>query len=242
MKLSEIRRAGFDTETTSADPLTARIVTAAIVVTGGGKPDWSQSWLINPGVPSEPGAIEAHGISDERAATEGADPKVALDEIADKVVAALTFGMPLVAFNASFDWTVLDCDLTRNGLLSLSERLSGWEPVSLLDPFVIDKAVDRYRRGKRKLGNVCEHYGVTLTDWHTADADAWAALRVMDAIADRYPDLGEMGAAALFGQQQAWARQQAASLQDYFRSEKAGDAYDPDKVIDGAWPLKANTS
>lgn len=239
MKLSDIRRCGFDTETTSADPLTARIVTAALVFTGGGVEDRVFNWLINPGVPSEPGAVEAHGISDERAAAEGQDPKVALEDLATKLVQALRWGMPLIAFNAAFDWTVLECDLDRNGLPSMRERMEGRDPITLLDPYVIDKATDRYRRGKRKLGNVCEHYGVTLTDWHTADADAWAALRVMDAIADRYPDLGEMGAAALFGQQQAWARQQAASLQDYFRSEKAGDARDPDVVIDGSWPLKA---
>jgi DNA polymerase-3 subunit epsilon len=149
------------------------------------------------------------------------------------------FGMLVIAFNASFDWTVLDQDLRRNGLLSLSERLGDRDPVSLLDPFVIDKGVDRYRRGKRKLAVVCEHYGVELKDWHTADADAWAALRVMDAIADQYPELGEMGPAELFKTQQAWAASQAESLQSYFRSEKAGDAYDPNKVIDGSWPLKA---
>lgn len=238
MKLSEIRRSGFDTETTSADPLTARIVTAAFVVTGAGKPDQTYDWLINPGIeiPAEAAAI--HGITTEKAVAEGADPKVALDEIADKLTQALMYGMPVTAFNASFDWSVLHYDLLRNGLAPMSERLTGWDPVSLLDPFIIDRALDRYRRGKRKLALVCEHYGVELKDWHTADADAWAALKVMDAIAEAHPDLGEMGQAALYGQQQAWARQQAASLQEYFRSEKAGEKRDPDAVIDGSWPLK----
>ena len=240
MKLSEIRRAGFDTETTSANPLEARIVTAALVFTGAGRDDQVFTWLINPGVPSEPGAIEAHGISDERAAAEGADPKAALDDLAEKLAKCLRYGMPVSAFNASFDWTVLHHDLLRNGLAPMSQRLAGEEAWSLLDPYVIDKAVDRYRRGKRKLGMVCEHYGIELTDWHTADADAWAALRITDAIVDRYPDLGAMNPVDLYSQQQAWARQQAASLQDYFRSEKAGEKRDPEVVIDGRWPLKAS--
>lgn len=239
MKLSEIRRAGFDTETTSADPLTARIVTAALVFTGAGRDDQVFTWLINPGVEIPAEAAEIHGIDTARAVADGADPKVALEDIASKLTAALRFGMPVTAFNASFDITVLDQDLRRHDLAPLCERLDRQEPWTLLDPYVIDKAVDRYRRGKRKLAMVCEHYGISLEDWHTADADAWAALKVMDAIVDAYPDLGDMRPVELYAQQQAWARQQAASLQEYFRSEKAGDARDPDIVIDGSWPLKA---
>lgn len=242
MKLSEIRRAGFDTETTGPDPLTARIVTAALVFTGAGRDDQVIAYLINPGIPIPDEAAEIHKVTTEIAVAKGQDPKLALDDLADKLAKTLRYGMPVSAFNASFDWTVLHHDLLRNGLAPMTERLAGQEPVPLLDPYTIDKAVDRYRRGKRKLAMVCEHYGVELTDWHTADADAWAALRVMDAIVDAYPDLGDMSAVALFGQQQAWARQQAASLQDYFRSEKAGAARDPEKVIDGSWPLKGAES
>lgn len=239
MKLSEMRRCGFDTETTSADPLTARIVTAALVFTGAGRDDQVFTWLINPGVPIPDEASEIHKVTTEIAVAKGQDPKVALDDLAEKLAKTIRYGMPVSAFNASFDWTVLHHDLVRNGLAPMSERLAGEEAWCLLDPYVIDKAVDRYRRGKRKLALVCEHYGIELTDWHTADADAWAALRVMDAIADAHPDLGAMNPVDLYAQQQAWARQQAASLQDYFRSKKAGDAYDPQIVIDGSWPLKA---
>lgn len=242
MKLSEMRRCGFDTETTSADPLTARIVTAALVFTGCGRDDQVFTWLINPGVEIPAEAAEIHGVSTEIAVAKGQDPKLALDDLAEKLAKTIRYGMPVSAFNASFDWSVLHHDLVRNGLAPMSERIAGEEPWSLLDPYTIDKAVDRYRRGGRKLDMVCKHYGITLTDWHTADADAWAALKVMDAIADRYPDLGAMNPVDLYGQQQAWAKQQAASLQDYFRSAKAGEKRDPDVVIDGSWPLKSGAS
>lgn len=238
MSFSEIRACGFDTETTSADPLTARIVTAALVFTGGGKHDQTFTWLINPGIPSEPGAIEAHGISNEKAAAEGQNPKLALEDLADKLHAALAYGMPVVAFNAAFDWSVLEHDLTRNGLVPMAERIGG-DPVRLLDPFVIDKTVDKYRKGKRKLKPTCEHYGVELKDWHTAEADALAAVLVMGQIAERYPRLSELSPVELFKAQQGWAADQAAGLQEYFRSAKAGEKQDPTVVIDGSWPLRS---
>ena len=239
MKLSEIRRCGFDTETTGPNPLEDRIVTAALVVMGGGREDQVFNWLINPGVEIPEEATAVHGITTEQARAKGDEPGPALDDLAQKLAQAMRFGMPVVAFNAAFDWTILDRDLARHGLQSMRERLAGMEPLGLLDPFVIDKAVDKYRRGKRKLGLVCEHYGVELTDWHTADADARAAVLVMDQIAERCPELADMSPQELFAQQQRWAAEQAASLQAYFRSEKAGDRYDPEAVVDGSWPLRS---
>lgn len=237
MSLSAIRKCGFDTETTSADPETARIVTAALVLTGATPLTQTFSWLINPGVPSEPGAIEAHGISDEKAAAEGQDPKVALEDLANKLRWVLQQNMPVVAFNAAFDWTVLEHDLARNGLATMADRL-GREPFTLLDPYVIDKAVDKYRKGKRKLEPTCEHYGVELENWHTAEADAMAAVLVMDEIAERYPQLGDMSPMERFEAQRGWSAEQAAGLQEYFRSEKAGEKRDANVVIDGSWPLR----
>lgn len=242
MKLSDLRRCGLDTETTGPDPLTARIVTAALVFTGGGPDDRVFTYLINPGVDIPTEASDIHGVTTEMAKAQGQDPTKALDDLATKLTQALLWGMPLIAFNAAFDWTVLHHDLVRNGLPTMAERMEGRDPWPLLDPFTVDKALDRYRRGSRKLGAVCEHYGVTLKDWHTAEADATAAIWVMDAITDRYPDLLDMPLPAMFAQQQAWAWQQATSLQEYFRSEKAGDRYDPNAVVDGSWPLKGGTS
>jgi DNA polymerase-3 subunit epsilon len=160
-----------------------------------------------------------------------------LADLAEKLRAALSWGMPVVAFNAAFDWTVLEHDLARNGLPTMADRL-GRDPLTLLDPFVIDKTVDKYRKGKRKLKSTCEYYGVELTDWHTADADAMAAVLVMDQIADRYPQLGDMGPAELFAAQRGWSADIAAGLQSYFRSEKAGEKQDTAAVIDGSWPLR----
>lgn len=239
MQLNKLRRAGFDTETTGADPEEARIVTAALVVRGGGKPDQDFTWLINPGVPIPAEAAAIHGITTEMAQAKGQDPKVALEEIADMLARALACGMPVIAFNLSFDWTVLDRDLRRNGLVPMGERLpQGHLP--LIDPHVIDKEVDRWRKGSgmRKLQPTAEVYGVQITDWHTAEADALAALLIADAQFQCHPWLGAMGPAGLFEAQQRWRAEQSASLQEWFRSPKAGEKRDTEAVIDGSWPMR----
>jgi DNA polymerase-3 subunit epsilon len=233
-----VRRLAWDTETTGPDPLTDRIVTAAIVVRGGGRPDRHFSWLINPGVPIPPEATAVHGITTERAQAEGQDPKTALDEIATNLARAIEWGMPVVAFNHSFDWTILHHDLARNGLPTVEERV-GLRPLTLLDPHVIDKQCDRYVKGsgQRKLKPTAARYGVELEDWHTAEADALAALLITEAQFERYPQLNSMGPAQLFAAQRAWRAEQCADLQEHFRSAPPERGGDPNTVIDGSWPL-----
>lgn len=235
----DLRKGSFDTETTGPDPNEARIVTAALVVRGGGRDERVMSWLINPGVPIPPEATEVHGIDDAKAA-QGADPKEALEDIAGHLAAALRYGMPVVAFNLSFDWTILVRDLERNGLPSMADRLTGLSALPLIDPHVIDKQVDKYVKGTgmRKLKPTAERYGVELTDWHTAEADALAALLIAEAQFEKYPHLNSMGPQQLFAAQKAWRAEQQAGLQKWFRTKATEEqGGDPNKVIDGSWPL-----
>lgn len=239
MKFADIRKGSFDTETTGPDPNEARIVTAAIVVRGGGRDQNVMSWLINPGVPIPPEATEIHGIDDAKAA-QGANPKEALEDIADRLAAALRYGMPIVAFNLSFDWTTLTRELERHGLPTMADRLPGLRSLPLLDPHVIDKQVDKYVKGTgmRKLKPTAERWGVDLDDWHTAEADALAALLIAEAQFAKHHYLAAMGPQRLFVSQQKWRADQMAGLQEWFRTKatpEQGGA--PDKVLDGSWPL-----
>jgi DNA polymerase-3 subunit epsilon len=236
MSFATIRKAGFDTETTGSNPDEARIVTAALVVRGGDRPDQDFTWLINPGVPIPEETTEIHGISTEIAQAKGQDPKIALEDIASKLAAALKARMPVIAFNLSYDWTVLDRDLRRHGLATMAERYDGIAAVTLLDPHVIDKQVIPRRKGSgmRKLKPTSEVYEIQLEDWHTAEADALAALRITEAQFERYPQLAQMTPAQLFAAQKQWSREQAESLQAFFRTK-------PDKaneIVDGSWPLR----
>jgi DNA polymerase-3 subunit epsilon len=239
VKFTDVRKLAWDTETTGPNPLEDRIVTAAIVVRGGGREDRLFSWLINPGVPIPAEASEVHGITDAVVQADGQDPKTALDEIATNLVRAIEWGMPVVAFNQSFDWSILHYDLVRHGLPTVEERV-GLHPLPLLDPHVIDRqCVQRLRgKGMRKLKPTAERYGVTLEDWHTAEADALAALLIAEAQFARYPQLNDMGPQQLFAAQKAWRAEQQAGLQKWFRTKATPEqGGDPNKVIDGSWPL-----
>ncbi|MEU9000491.1 exonuclease domain-containing protein [Streptomyces sp. NPDC048551] len=239
MKFADVRRLAFDTETTGPTPTQDRIVTAALIARGGGLPDRTLSWLINPGIPIPAEATEVHGIDDAKAAT-GADPADALDDIADHLARALAYGMPLVAFNLSFDWTILARDLERHQLPGMAERLPKGTLPGLVDPHVIDKQFDKYVKGSgmRKLKPTAERYGVELTDWHTAEADALAALLIADAQFARFPLLASYTPALLFESQVRWRAEQQAGLQEWFRTKASPEqGGDPQKVIDGSWPL-----
>lgn len=232
MKLTDSRRLAWDTETTGVSVHEDRIVTAALVVRGGGLPDRTFSYLLNPGVPIPPEATAVHKVTDERVQADGADPKQALDEIATHLAAALRYGMPVIAFNHSYDWSVLHYDLVRNGLPTVEERLST-APYELIDPHVLDKQITPRVRGKgaRKLKPTCERYGIALENWHTAEADALAALLLADAMFDYHPQLAEMGPEQLFAAQRAWRAEQQAGLQEFLRLSK------PEAYCAPEWPL-----
>ena len=239
MSFLNIRRIGWDTETTAPDPTEARIVTAALVARGGASPDRVQTWLINPGIPIPPETTEVHGITDAMVQADGQAPAEALEEIATTMHKAIAYGMPLIAFNTAYDWTVLNFELSRHGLPMMGDRLGATLP-TLVDPHVIDKQVDRYVKGtgKRKLQPTAERYGVELTDWHTAEADALAALLIAEAQFAKYPRLNDLGPKQLFAAQKAWRAEQQSSLQEWFRTKATAEQGGaPDKVIDGSWPL-----
>ncbi len=182
---------GFDTETTGVDPAEDRVVTAALVLRDA-KGTRERTWLIDPGVEIPAGATAIHGISTERARAEGRPPAEALDEVAQLIVAAQRAGTPVVAFNAGFDLAILDADLARHGLPTLPQRL-GQPIMPVVDPLVLDRAVDRYRKGKRKLGDLCAVYGVNPAgaSLHTAEVDVAATLDVLAAMVARHPQLVE---------------------------------------------------
>ncbi|TMU98062.1 3'-5' exonuclease [Streptomyces sp. DASNCL29] len=224
------RMCGYDLETTSADPETARIVTACVVQVGGNQPAQSATWLSDVDgeeIPAEAAAI--HGISTARARAEGTD----LREVVETLLAALSqvvlSGVPIVAMNARYDVTVLDREARRYGMTPLTDRLGG--DLRVVDPYVIDKQMDRYRPGKRTLTHLCQHCQVRLDGAHSADADAIAACRVAWRQGQRYEQLAAMTLEELHTAQIGWAAAQAASFQEYLRKSDA-DAY-----VEPAWPL-----
>lgn len=219
------RMAGFDIESTGPDPLTARIVTACIAQVGGGQPPQVANWLSDvDGEDIPAGATAIHGISTEKASAEGTPLREVIADLLAGLTQVITSGVPVVAMNARYDLTLLDREAGRFDLDPL--------PVApVIDPFVIDKEVDRYRPGKRTLTALCQHYQVRLDGAHSADADAVAACRIAWRQGSTHPKLAEMSLDELHNAQIWWAAEQAAGLQEHFRKT------DPSAVVEGAWPL-----
>jgi DNA polymerase-3 subunit epsilon len=218
----------FDLETTGIDVETSRIVTAYVGVLGrDGEVIEQRDWIIDPGVEIPMAASIIHGVTTERARLEGQAPPVAVAEIIAALTEVAGRGLPIVAYNAAYDLTLLDREALRYGLTALPV------PGAVVDPLVIDKAVDRYRRGKRTLSATAEHYGVSLIDAHDAGADAVAAGRVAQAIARAFPELATTAVAALHARQVDWSREQAENYQAWRRANGS-----PEFTTSGEWPVR----
>ncbi|MDI9886676.1 exonuclease domain-containing protein [Streptomyces sp. HNM0645] len=224
--------AAFDLETTGTDVETDRVVTAAVVrLEPGGDVSEERTWLLDPGVVIPEQASAIHGVSTAHAREHGVPAASAIEDIAEAVAGVLRSGIPLVVMNARYDLSLLDRECRRYGLESVTERL-GTAPVPVVDPLVIDKHVDKYRKGKRALHALCAHYGVPLEDAHDARADAVAAARVVRRMGERHRPVGRMPLTALHELQVRAAAAQSASLQEYLRRTT-----NPTAVVESAWPV-----
>ncbi|MEU5593066.1 3'-5' exonuclease [Streptomyces sp. NPDC020298] len=209
------RLAGFDTETTGINVERDRIVTACVVQVGGNQPVAAANWLADPGVDIPEAAARVHGITTERARKEGRPAGEVVEQVVAALAAVVLSDIPVVAMNASFDFTILDREARRHGVQPLADIVGG--DMRVVDPFVLDKRIDPYRRGKRTLTDLCRHYQVPLDGAHSADADAIAACRVAWRIASTHAEIGKVTLDELHDMQIVWAREQAESLADYFR-------------------------
>jgi DNA polymerase-3 subunit epsilon len=223
----------FDTETTGVDVETDRIVSAAVVVQDapGTRPRVTR-WLVNPGVPVPEAATAIHGLTEEHLQCNGRWPAPVMHEIAAELAEQATRGRPVVVMNAPFDLTLLDRELRRHRASSL-DRWFEATPLLVLDPRVLDKHLDRYRKGRRTLTDLCAHYGVTLDGAHDAAADALASLEVVRAVGRRFAArLERLSPAELHTLQAVWHAAQARGLQAWFARSGSEEAVDP------AWPLR----
>ena len=96
----------FDTETTGLDVDADRIVTAYV----GDGSTRELSWLVDPGVAIPAKATAIHGITTDEARAHGRPAAGAIGEIVDALARALADGIPVVTYNAAYDFTLLDAD------------------------------------------------------------------------------------------------------------------------------------
>lgn len=217
----------FDTETTGIAPETTRIVQAHVsLLDHTGSVVEGRDWLIDCGIDIPEQATRVHGITTERMRAEGAPAAESIQEIVAYLGEFFAQGVAVVAYNASYDFTILDREAKRYELTPLDR------PRPIVDPLVIDRQLDKYRKGVRNLVANAELYGVILENAHDASADAIAAGRVAQAIAAKYFDQLDMPALDLHVRQEEWALEQAASYRRY-RESIGKPMYDDND----AWPV-----
>ena len=218
----------FDLETTGLDLTDARIVTAcAVELNEAGEVVGENSeWLADPVIEIPEQAAAVHGVTTEIARRDGRPAAEVVGELLSRLQGFFDRGLPVVAYNAPYDFTILHFEALRHGLEPLKN------PGPILDPLVIDKFKDRYRRGKRRLENAAEFYQVTLDDAHNATADAVAAGRVAQAIARRWASELPASAQELHDLQIGWSDANDSSFEEFMRKQN------PSFVIARGWPLK----
>jgi DNA polymerase-3 subunit epsilon len=226
---------GFDLETSGVDVWNDRIVQAALVRIDAGQRPATRTWLVDPGIEIPDSAAEVHGITTARAQAEGGDPGQMLFEVAGQLALAMGHGRPIVGMNLSYDLTLFEAECARHGVDGLAARLGHPSKVGpIVDVLVLDKQIDKFRKGGRKLEQMCAHYGVRHTGAHDAAGDALAACRLWPRImakhARKFPTSLTMQ--SLHQKQIGWRQEQADGLRAYF--DKVGTEHDG---VCGEWPL-----
>ncbi|QGU04389.1 3'-5' exonuclease [Corynebacterium comes] len=215
------RMFSFDLETTSANPLEARIVTSALVRIDGRSVD-AVEHLADPGIEIPEGAAKIHGITTEKARAEGRPHDEVLAETVQQIKQAWADGLTLIVFNASYDLTVL-------------RQLTGDFTVTgpVFDPYTVDRIKDPYRKGSRTLTAMCEHYGVELGNAHEATADALAAARIAWKQTRKWPEISRMNGGELMEFQAVGYHDRQSDFARYLE----GQGKDP-STVNTSWPMQ----
>ena len=189
----------------------------------------SEGGFVNPGVAIPAGATAIHGINNEMVA-DAPLIEIATSAIADRISLIWSSGDVIVGMNVSYDLTMVDSLCRRLSMPTLIERgVIG--PV--LDILILDRHFDKWRKGSRKLTDLCRHYGVTLGSAHSALDDAEASLSVFDAMLNLYPAIAELPLENINETLRAWYLEWLISFSSYL--EKKGEA--PISAGRYEWPI-----
>ena len=167
---------GFDLETTGCAANKHRIVQYAFVGSDKEGNHVNVESLINPNMKIPIETTDIHGISD-------IDVKN-IPQFSEHIeqINNLVKGSIIVGHNIhSFDWPFLEMEYLRCG----SELP---KPYAIIDTLVLARKFKIDYFGSKKLGSLCQKFGITLERAHSADADAGATLLLLWEIMKSYPD------------------------------------------------------
>jgi DNA polymerase III subunit epsilon len=223
---------GFDLETTGVDCRIDVPVSFALVSVVGGVVVARDTGLVDPGRPIPAAATQVHGITTERARSEGLPLSLAVAMLSRALLDASERRIPVVGMKLDYDLTILDVQCRGVDGRGLVER--GFS-ASVLDALVLDRHFDRYRKGHRTLTDLCAHYGVSIANAHDAAADAEATIKVLTAMCGCFPELRQTDPDELHRSQVAWHREWTESFDAWRRTK----GMPPLEREDYGWPLPA---
>jgi DNA polymerase-3 subunit epsilon len=144
-----MRQIVLDTETTGLDPaLGHRIIElAGVEIVNRRCTDVDFHRYVNPGRPSDPGALEVHGLTDEFL-----QDKPRFREVVKDFLEFVT-GAELVIHNAPFDVAFLNAELALLDLPPIDQHVAG-----ILDTLKLAKQLNPGKRNS--LDALCERYGI----------------------------------------------------------------------------------
>lgn len=215
----------FDLETTGVDPEEDRIVSAYIGIVDGvtGTVIEGTYYLLNPLIPIPEGATAVHGITTDHAREHGVAPAAGVLAIAEELDRVFSLGIPVAIYNAPFDLTLLDREIRRHevGIVGDIGGVGGlwFDPRPVFDALVLDKAVDKYRPGKRTLEVTAAHYGIPLGDAHNSQSDAVAAALLALKIIEGKDELRGGTADDIHRWSVTWHGRQADSFRAYLQAQ-----------------------
>ncbi|MGH9091241.1 MAG: exonuclease domain-containing protein, partial [Acidimicrobiales bacterium] len=196
----------------------------------GGRVTARETGLVDPGRPIPAAATRVHGITSERARAEGRPLAEAVAVLAAALVDASDRGVPVAGMKLDYDLTILDVQCRLADGRGLEARGFG---APVLDVLVLDRHFDRFRKGRRTLGDLCAHYDVAIANAHDAAADAEATVDVLAAMCGRFPELRGGDPAVLHRSQVDWHREWATSYDEWRR----GQGMPPLDPREYHWPL-----
>ena len=171
--LAGYRVLGFDLETTGFSPNKHRIVQYALVGCDADGTSMYTEELVNPRMKIPIETTRVHGISDGDVRN-----MPQFSEYVSEITAAME-GAVIVGHNVDkFDWPFLRAEFLRAGKPMP-------KPLAILDTLRIARKLKI--PPSHKLGALCEHFGISLENAHTAGADAAATLLLLHKMMDAHP-------------------------------------------------------
>lgn len=216
----------FDTETSGLDFKEDKILSCHAQVWENDElvhqDTWYLDWDID--VPEEASAV--NGLTREWLNKHGRkDVEECILEIYETV-----FSVNIIAaYNLPFDMTMLYHHAKNQGI-PIEYDIANKDNI-YVDPLVIDKKVDRYRKGKRNLAVVAEHYGFEVEEsrLHDATYDVEMTQKLVAMFLKRW----KLPISRLRDEVINSALEQQYSLEKYFKKKEN----DPNYTISKGFPI-----